>query len=420
VSTTCGTGDEFLPVDDEFVVVEERFVAVDDGSPSVDVPFEPLLPLVPPSPLEGPVGMVPNKELCRRILDFHKVPTASIAHADMVERLASAIARCVARRYPGQVDAGLVTAGAMLHELGTAREKGLRYIMEGVGMAHRMGLHPRLIEVIRRHRGIVVGPMEAGRLGIPATDLSILGVEEWIVGHADLLIDGDQRLTAQQVAGRFRRAGLHGSADRLVNSHIRLSFAAGWDVDKLGPTGEMPCPYIENPALGLTKMPGRLLAVEDPTSVERKRVHRRADGKRWMAALGTPLLLLLGLSAIGGATEVFWFLTLLLGPPWLIVGLAKMEGGSHGLSGPLKVYENGVALKPPEGDYTFIPWGVSDVFTISDRGDLGRVLTVPLGVYTVEFLATMRDYDVVERVVRRKRVPNSRISVWGPGNISLD
>jgi len=402
VSTAYGAGDVFVPVDDEFVVVEDPFEDIEE-------PFVPV---------EDPVTMVPNKELCQRILEFHMVSTASMAHADMVERLASAIARCVARRYPGQVDADLVTAGAMLHELGTARERGLRYIMAGVGMAHRMRLDPRLIEIIRRHRGIVVGPIEAGRVGIPATYISIKRVEEWIVGHADLLIDGDQRMTAQEVAERFRRAGLHGPADRLINSHLRLSFAVGWDVDKLGPAGEMPCSYIENPILGLTKRPGRLLAVEDLASVERKRVHRRADGTRWMMALGIPLLLLLAFCAIGGGSDAFWPIALLLGPLWLLIGLAKMEGGSHGLSGPVKVYENGVAMKPPEGDYTFIPWGASDSYLISEKGNLGKVLTVPLGMLTVEFLASMRDYDIVERVVKVKRVLDTRISVWGPSRTS--
>ena len=161
--------------------------------------------------------------------------------------------------------------------------------------------------------------------------------------------------------------------------------------------------------------PGRLLAVEDEASVERKRAYRWTDGKRWMAALGVPMLFLLALSGRGGPTDDLWAFGLLLGPFWLLMGAAKIQGPSHGLTGPIKIYENGLAMKPPGGEYSFIPWGVSELYFISERRGMGRVLTVPMGLHTVEFLASMRDYDVVERVVKRKRVPDAKLSVWGPG-----
>ncbi|NIP33277.1 MAG: HD domain-containing protein, partial [Thermoplasmata archaeon] len=41
-----------------------------------------------------------------------------------------------------------MTAGALLHELGAGWRKDMGYIMAGVGLAHRLGLDPRLIEII--------------------------------------------------------------------------------------------------------------------------------------------------------------------------------------------------------------------------------------------------------------------------------
>ncbi len=366
-------------------------------------------------PVEDLGEVIPSKELCVSILGALRVPTASIAHADMVERVASHVARCIARRYPGKVNLDLVTAGAMLHEMGTAREEGLRYIMAGVGLARKLGLDPRLVEILRRHKGLAIGPVDAGHIGIPMTDLSIRTVEEWIVAHVDLLVVGDQRRSVQETVSKFEKAGKHEAAARILDSHVRLSLAAGCDVDKLGPTGEMSSMYGEDPTLGLTKKPGKLLAVEDVASMERKQAHQRSDGTRWMVATGLPMVLLLIVSSMNDFNDGFWTIALIFAPVWFTYGLAKFQGPSAGMSGPVRVYENGVALKGLKGEYTFVPWGVKEVYIITEKPGLGKVLTVPMGTYSVEFLASMRDYDVVERVVKRKRVPDSKLSLWGPG-----
>ena len=95
-----------------------------------------------------------------------------------------------------------------------------------------------------------------------------------------------------------------------------------------------------------------------------------------------------------------------------------MEGPSHGLSGPVKVYENGVARKSPKGECSFLPWGTHDRYCSSEVRGLGNVLTVPIGLHSIEFLASMRDYHVVEGVIWGKRAPDIKLSVWGPGRSS--
>jgi uncharacterized protein len=363
--------------------------------------------------VEDPAQLIPSKELCVSILETLKVPTASIAHADMVERVASHVARCIARRYPGRVNLDLVTAGAMLHEMGTVREGGLRYIMAGVGLARKLGLDPRLVEILRRHKGLAIGPVDAGHIGIPLGDLSIRTVEEWIVAHVDLLVVGDQRRSVQETVGSFMRAGRQEAAERILDSHVRLSMAAGCGVDKLGPTGEMECAWADDLFQGRQKT-GRLLAVEDKVSVERKRAYQRTDGARWLLGAGALLLVILILAGRGGPTEDLWLLALMIGPFWLLWGVAKMEGPSHDLSGPVKVYENGIAMKSPEGEYSFYPWPINTRYYVTEVHGLGKVLTVPVALHSAQFLASMRDYDVVERVVKSKMVPDIRLSIWGP------
>ena len=223
---------------------------------------------------------VPSKWMCLRILEAAKVPTASVAHCQMVEELASAIAEAIGRRFPGRLDGKLVTAGALLHELGAGWRKDMGYIMAGVGLAHRLGLDPRLIEVIRRHKGAGMGYQEAARIGLPLPDLMPRTPEELIVSHADLLVSGDRRLSIEEVVEEFVRAGHLDVADRISRNHLRLSQAAGEDIDRMGPLNEMYVVTGFRPPRKMDPDQGRLLAVEDPRSFERKREYitkRRRD-----------------------------------------------------------------------------------------------------------------------------------------------
>lgn len=366
---------------------------------------------------------VPSKAMCRRILEVAKVPTASIAHAEMVKEVASAIARTLLTRFPNQIDARLVTAGAMVHELGTSREKGLRYIMVGVGLAHRLGLDPRLIEVIRRHKGAALGYREAAQIGLPYSDLMPRTIEELIVSHADLMLLGDQRKTIPEVASKFRRAGLTEVANRIVENHRRLSEAASVDIDTLGPTNEMTYGSGEDLIRGFTKDPGRLLVVEDETSLDRKRTHYNSWTYRTTAKFFGYMLLGFLIMAFG--TE----LNSLAGDTISLIGLmiffvipfgylrvtAGLESRNYHLGGPQKVYENGLAYQKTMDSYTFRPGSYYESYSFEDVKGLGTVLTVGNSFTNLDFLETMTEYNIVKAVVSRKLLeldPHSEISFW--------
>lgn len=358
-------------------------------------------------PQRGLTVKVPSKTMCRRILEAAKVTTASMAHAEMVEEVASAIAEEVHKRFPGKVDLRLVSAGAMLHEMGTSRERGLRYIMAGVGMAHQLGLDPRLIEVIRRHKGAGMGYMEAARIGLPLHDLVPRTLEELIVSHADLLVEGDRRLKAAQVADRFWRAGLPDCAARIVDIHRRLSLAADEDVDRLGPQGGWDM-YDRNRVDTSTEVdPGRLLVVEDDPSIDKKKEYMRGWGTRLFAILGITMLVALLFMFLGASNDdkpgIFTFGALMLMIPISFMGIAVKEMGAQDHQrNPLKVYTKGIAYREMStAQYVFVPWSDLEVYQFRIIRDIGYVLDVGDLTVRIRFLPSMKEYDVVEALVRR-------------------
>lgn len=356
---------------------------------------------------------VPSKWMCERILEAAKVPTASIAHSQMVEELASAIVEAINRRFQSRVDERLVTAGAMLHELGSGWRKDMGYIMAGVGLAHRLGLDPRLIEVIRRHKGAGMGYQEAARIGLPLSYLVPRTVEELIVSYADLLISGDRRQTLEEVVEGFIRAGHLEVADRISKIHLRLSTAAGEDIDRLGPDNTMYLVMgIKPPRKGEPDR-GRLLVVEDPRTFERKREYitkRRRDLTAVFIGLAVLILVPTVWLAYEGYEDLAFFssMILLYGPLMLIgfYGSSRSQGDFQ--QAQVRVYSNGVALRGPMETYHFIPWSEIEVYRWEDRGPLGRVLALRRGQFKFFLLPSMREFPAVMATVGRNLVEETR------------
>ncbi len=356
---------------------------------------------------------VPSKWMCIRILEAAKVPTASIAHSQMVEELATAIVEAIHKRFPGRVDARLVTAGALLHELGAGWRKDMGYIMAGVGLAHRLGLDPRLIEVIRRHKGAGMGYQEAARIGLPLGDLLPRTVEELIVSHADLLVSGDRRMTIEEVVEGFVRAGHLEVADRISKIHLKLSTAAGEDLDRLGPDNTMYLFMgIKPPRKGEPDR-GRLLVVEDSRTFERKREYitkRRRDLTALFIGLAVLLIVPTVWLAYAGYEDLAFLASMILlyGPMMLIGFYGSSSSQGDFQQAQVRVYSNGVALRGPMETYHYIPWSDIEVFRWEDKGPLGRVLSMRRGQIKFFLLPTMREFPAVMATVRRNLVEETR------------
>jgi uncharacterized protein (TIGR00295 family) len=178
---------------------------------------------------------IPSREECQAILRMVGMERNVVGHVELVESIASAIAEAIDRRHPGAVDPALVTAGALLHDLGRARTHDVTHARVGVEMAQELGLDPRIVEIIRRHVGAGLEPDEAEALGLPRWDGMPRTLEEKIVCHADTLTSSRGRLTLAEVVEDIRRQGVPAWERKAVALHRELSALAGEDLDRIGP-----------------------------------------------------------------------------------------------------------------------------------------------------------------------------------------
>ena len=178
---------------------------------------------------------LPTRKECLMVLRMEGVPKAVIQHAVTVEGIALAIAKAVNSKHSRAVDERLVTAGALLHDLGRAHTHGIQHAVEGVIMAEEMGLDPRIIEIIRRHVGGGLSPKEAKALGLPAWDGVPHTLEEKIVCHSDTLCDANGRRTLKHALKHIEGKGSPMYTKRVKELHNLLSGLAEEDVDVIGP-----------------------------------------------------------------------------------------------------------------------------------------------------------------------------------------
>lgn len=178
---------------------------------------------------------VPTRSECLTLLRRTGVDPAVIEHVETVEAIAVAIAAAIEGRHPGTVDQRLVSAGALLHDLGRARTHGIQHASEGVAMAEELGLDGRIVEIIRRHVGGGLTPQEAEALGLPAWDGMPRTLEEKVVCHSDTLVGEGGRRTFEQTMVHVRTKGSPYYTKRVEELHRFLSGLAGEDVDLIGP-----------------------------------------------------------------------------------------------------------------------------------------------------------------------------------------
>ncbi len=309
------------------------------------------------------------------------------------------------------MDVEVVTAGALLHELGTIRSSGVGYIAQGAQLAEMLQLDKRVVEVIRRHKGVGIGWDDAKLIGLPLPDIIPLELEEQIVSLSDILVKGEYRYLSSDILRRICNIGRWDFVNGVKALYKRLSNLAGLDVDHIGPPHEVRISYPEERAKGMTIYPGRLVAEEDEWTVKRKRMYYKSLGKRLMLVTLTFGLFFAGFftfvsatttsNGVSTSTYCISFLIPLLTLVFALVFLHE----SYGLH-PVRVYENGLACKAQKsGDYFFWPWASWETCRYHDNFSLGPVVTIEGGGRNVELLGTMRAFAKVDKLLKMKIIP---------------
>jgi uncharacterized protein len=155
-------------------------------------------------------------------------PPNVIKHSLAVAELAMEISRAIERNGV-RIDADLVEAGALLHDIGRARTHAIDHAIVGASMVRGMGFPEALARMVEVHVGAGIPADEAEELGLPRRDYLPTTLEEKIVAYADKLVDEDRRMAPEEFARRFSKAlgPGHPAISRFWRLHREISELMG-------------------------------------------------------------------------------------------------------------------------------------------------------------------------------------------------
>ncbi|BDZ70716.1 hypothetical protein GCM10025861_12330 [Methanobacterium petrolearium] len=97
------------------------------------------------------------------ILKELNCPSYVIEHSKAVMSKATYLAR----NFKGNVDVGLVKAGAMLHDVGRSQTNGIEHAVIGAKILVDNGFPPEIVKIVERHIGAGITRKEAEIIGLP-------------------------------------------------------------------------------------------------------------------------------------------------------------------------------------------------------------------------------------------------------------
>ena len=153
---------------------------------------------------------------CKKRVMYHCCTVRSVAD-EMVKGL--------------DADAELVTAGALLHDLGRSVDHTIRHAIIGAGIAESLGLPKEIVEIIRKHIGAGLDEMDIREFNLPVADYIPRTIEEKIVAHADNLVSDDRVVHHLHACEKLIRKGSERGAAKIERLHSELSAMYGNDLD---------------------------------------------------------------------------------------------------------------------------------------------------------------------------------------------
>lgn len=141
------------------------------------------------------------------------------------------------------VDKDLVTAGALLHDIGRSVDHSIMHAWYGAEIAERLGLPQSIVDIIRKHTGAGLDEQDVEEMGLPKADYMPRTLEEKIVAHADNLVSDNRVVKHDHSVSKLVTKGAFRGADRVEMLHMELSDLYGEDldviVDKIGEYPEL-------------------------------------------------------------------------------------------------------------------------------------------------------------------------------------
>jgi len=128
-------------------------------------------------------------------------------------------------------DKELIIAGALLHDIGRAKDHTIMHANVGAEMAERLGMPDELVNIIRKHTGAGLDEQDVKEMRLPRGDYIPRTIEEKIVAHADNLVSDNRVVPHTHTVEKLRMKGHDRGADRVESLHKELSDIYGKDID---------------------------------------------------------------------------------------------------------------------------------------------------------------------------------------------
>jgi uncharacterized protein/tRNA (cytidine56-2'-O)-methyltransferase len=139
------------------------------------------------------------------------------------------VAEAIAKGFDADIE--LVIAGALLHDIGRARDHTIMHANTGAGIAAELGLPDEIVDIIRKHIGAGLDDTDAEEMGIPKGDYIPGTTEEKIVAHADNLVSDNKIVMHTHTVEKLMSKGSRRGAERIAALHNELSRIYGKDLD---------------------------------------------------------------------------------------------------------------------------------------------------------------------------------------------
>ncbi len=181
------------------------------------------------------MSSIPSDERCVEYLEEAGCKRRVIIHCCTVE--------VVAREIASRVDADreLVTAGALLHDIGRSVDHSIMHAYIGSQIVASYGLPQELVDIVRKHTGAGLDEQDVREMGLPEADYMPRTIEEKIVAHADNMVSDNRIVEHAHSVDKLRFKGADRGADRVEALHWELSELYGEDLDVIpGKLGEYP------------------------------------------------------------------------------------------------------------------------------------------------------------------------------------
>ncbi len=177
----------------------------------------------------------PTESECLRILKDAGCKRRVIIHCCTVRTVAEEMIRKI------DCNRDLVIAGALLHDLGRAKDHSILHAMIGAEMAEDLGLPKEIVEIIRRHTGAGLDQQDIDEMGLPQGDYIQRTIEQKIVAHADNMVSDNAVVSHTHSVDKLLAKGARRGAEKVENLHLELSKLYGEDLDVIvGILGEHP------------------------------------------------------------------------------------------------------------------------------------------------------------------------------------